>query len=96
MADSVIRFIGWYHDHAIRILQDGDLWRIAFDPFYMTFLRGDQQETQIVPWEDDATYRTAEIAQQTALTLAQKKFHDQLRIDREFLREIKWRKVYED
>lgn len=91
MAD-IIRFIGRYHGHAIRILQDGHLWRIAFDPFAVPGLAfgKEMEETVLVPWKDNTTYRSADAAQRTALTLAQEKLSSL-----GLLKEITWQKVHE-
>jgi hypothetical protein len=85
-------FIGWYHEHPIRIYKDDDEspWRVVFDPR---------------PWVDEATgnpaviqfpearERTADAAKHTAWALAQNDYLcDLLPIPES----IEWRKLRDE
>ena len=78
------RFVGWYRcehrspEHRVRIFADGDRWRILFDPVF--YLPNFDKGYTAIPWVDDTTYSDIEDAKRTAVTLARKMFHDQLRI----------------
>ena len=86
----MVRFVGAYYEHRIRLDHDGEYWRILFDPPGYIQLPGAEIPVPL-PWVDDATYRTEDAAKTTALTLAQKMVHDTLNDQRPVLHEIDWR-----
>ncbi len=92
----MLRFVGWYYQHRIRLHQNGDCWTIQFEPIRVVFVNdsGEEQARGEIPWQDDATYRTEEEAKETAQTLAQKMIHETLRDPREW-RQIEWRDLSE-
>jgi hypothetical protein len=62
-------FIGWYHDHPIRIYKDGDEspWRVVFDPQpCVDEVTGEPARMQFL----EARERTADAAKHTAWALA--------------------------
>lgn len=81
-------FIGWYHEHPIRIYKDDDEspWRVVFDPRPCL----DEDGKPAVIQFPEATERTVIAAKQTARALAQNDYlHDLLPIQEL----IEWRKL---
>jgi hypothetical protein len=77
-------FIGWYHQHPIRIYRDDDPtpWRVAFEPRPGVDASGNPVEIRF----PEARERTADAAKHTAAALAQKYLRDLFPVE-----EIKWR-----
>ena len=82
-------FIGWYHQHPIRIYRDDDEtpWRVVFEPFPCVDALGNSCGEIRVP---EVRERTADSAKHTAWALAQNYLSDLLPV------EIKWRTLRED
>jgi hypothetical protein len=83
-------FIGWYHQHPIRIYRDDDAttWRVVFEPRPGVDASGNPFEIRF----PEARERTADAAKHTAGALAQ---NDYL-IDLLPFEEIEWRTLRED
>lgn len=66
------------HNRRVRIVADGERWRILFDPIrYWPDL--DSGPVSVL-WLDQTTYETLDAAKRTAEMLMQKKFHDELKV----------------
>jgi hypothetical protein len=82
-------FIGWYHQHSIRIYRDDDEtpWLVVFEPGPFVDALGNRVGEIRFP---EARERTADAAKHTAWALAQNYLSDLLPV------EIKWRTSRED
>jgi hypothetical protein len=85
-------FIGWYHEHPIRIYKDDgeSPWRVVFDPRPVVDAAGKASSEIQFP---EARERTEDAAKHTAWALAQ---NDYLRDLLPIQDSIEWRKLRDD